>query len=372
MTGAPIGHVSRGNFRYLNGEDGQAKVAATIASTNLEPMYQDEYILGFQKQLSDHFSLGVRGIYRDLKTAIDDNCDYTALLEAIYAKDPNAHPVYPAPGFPYCRMFNPGSDAIWLTDVEDTGVLEEFTIPGARLSPEAKRKYSAIEFFFDGNWDKFFMQGSYTYAKSKGNTEGGVKSDIGQADTSVTQDFDYIELTVDTFGYLPNDRRHSLKLFGNYDITEEWAVGANVLVQSGRPINCLGVLDRDPLRAPGAAPRPDRAGYQPGTDNGYNPHPYGSSFMRCNNIPSAAWYFRAVAVDPEPGPERGLPPVLRRGPAVQDGPLQRVQLAEGDLGQRSCGSGGHRQCVGDLPAAAVVPGAARSSLHGAVRLLSNS
>lgn len=286
VTGAPTGLVSRGDFRYLNGEDGRAKVAATIASKNLEPMYQDEYILGFQKQLNENFSLGVRGIYRDLKTAIDDNCDYTALLEAIAAKDPTATPVYPSPGFPYCRMFNPGSDAIWLTDVENTGVLEEFTIPGARLSPEAKRKYSAIEFFFDGNWDKFFLQGSYTYAKSKGNTEGGVKSDIGQADTSVTQDFDYIELTVDTFGYLPNDRRHSLKLFGNYDITEEWAVGANLLVQSGRPTNCLGVLDRDPFlpEAPGVdGPDPDAT---PGQTN-YAPHPYGSSFHRCSTTGDA-------------------------------------------------------------------------------------
>jgi hypothetical protein len=101
----------------------------------------------------------------------------------------------------------------------------------------------------------------------------------------VTQDFDYIELTTDTYGYLPNDRRHSLKLFGNYEITEEWSVGANLLVQSGRPMNCLGTLDRDPLRAPGAPPRPDPVpGRQPG-DNGFNPHPYGSSFMRCNNLP---------------------------------------------------------------------------------------
>ena len=132
-----------------------------------------------------------------------------------------------------------------------------------------------MEFFVDGNWDKLFLQGSYTYAKSIGNTEGGVKSDIGQADTSVTQDFDYLELTVDTYGYLPNDRRHSLKLFGNYEITDEWSVGANILVQSGRPVNCIGVLDRDPNRAPGT----------PAIPATYNPHPYGSSFMRCNNLP---------------------------------------------------------------------------------------
>jgi hypothetical protein len=106
-----------------------------------------------------------------------------------------------------------------------------------------------------------------------------VKSDIGQADTNVTQDFDYIELTENTYGYLPNDRRHSLKLFGNYEITEEWSIGGNLLVQSGRPYNCIGVLDRDPGRDPGDPPS------LPPPDGTYNPHPYGASFMRCNNLP---------------------------------------------------------------------------------------
>ncbi|MCL1635322.1 TonB-dependent receptor [Luteimonas sp. SX5] len=276
VTGEPTGLTSWGNFRFVNGEFGTAKNPLTIASKNLDPMYQDEYILGFQKALNDNFSLGIRGIYRELKAAIDDNCDYTAILRAGgFAQDDDGHwlrngqeAVLPNAGFPYCRMFNPGEDAVFLTDFFNTGVLEETTVPGELLSPKAKRKYAALEFFFDGNWDKFFLQGSYTYAKSRGNTEGGVKSDIGQSDTNVTQDFDYLELTVDSYGYLPNDRRHSLKLFGNYEISDEWSVGANLLVQSGRPMNCLGVLDTDPV------------------EPGVQAHPYGSSFFRCDGIPT--------------------------------------------------------------------------------------
>jgi hypothetical protein len=251
-------------------------------------MYQDEYILGFQKALTDHLSLGIRGIYRELKQAIDDNCDYTAVLDANgfsatfdgagdfigFSNAAGDFALLPNPGFPYCRMFNPGKDAVFVTDLLGNGQLTTNVIPGARLSPKAKRNYSAMEFFVDGSWDNFFLQGSYTFAKSIGNTEGGVKSDIGQNDTSVTQDFDYIELTTDTYGYLPNDRRHSIKLFGNYTINDEWSVGANLLIQSGRPVNCIGVLDRDPARAPGAPPGP-----------GYDPHPYDAAFMRCNNLP---------------------------------------------------------------------------------------
>ena len=104
-----------------------------------------------------------------------------------------------------------------------------------------------MEFFWQGNWDRFFLQGSYTLAKSIGNSEGGVKSDIGQADTGTTQDFDWPELTLGSYGYLPNDRRHSLKLFGNFEITDEWSVGANLLVQSGRPVNCIGIYGNDPV-----------------------------------------------------------------------------------------------------------------------------
>jgi hypothetical protein len=300
ITGAPINPVARPNtFIYLNSEDGRAKNPLTVASQNLEPMYQDEYILGFQKMLNEHLSLGIRGIYRELKQAIDDNCDYTAVLDANgFVFDPDIGfvngngdvAVLPNPGFPYCRMFNPGSDPVYLTDLLENGQLTANVIPGSRLSPQAKRNYSAVEFFLDGTWDRFFLQGSYTYARSIGNTEGGVKSDIGQNDTSVTQDFDYLELTTDTYGYLPNDRRHSLKLFGNYEITDEWSVGGNLLVQSGRPVNCLGVFDRDPLRAPGTPPRPDTQVFDDdgnviSGDPGYDPHPYGSSFMQCNNLP---------------------------------------------------------------------------------------
>ena len=302
-TGAPTNAVRAGGFRFVNSEDGNPKDAETIASKNLKPMYQDEFILGFQKQLTDHVSLGARTVFRELKAAIDDNCDYTAVMAAggfsygynedaettgwFNAAGEQAH--LPGSAFPYCRMFNPGEDAVFVTDFLGNGVKTTVTVPGDTLSPKAKRNYKALEVFFEGSWDKLFLQGSYTWAKSIGNTEGGVKSDIGQSDTNVTQDFDYLALTTDTYGYLPNDRRHSFKLFGNYDLTDEFSVGFNALIQSGRPMNCLGVLDLDPRQ-----PLRDAQGniiIDPTDNNGdtvpdnpyhYSAHPYGSSFMRCS------------------------------------------------------------------------------------------
>lgn len=263
VTGAPTGLTLINNpnngrpIRYLNNEFGVGKDPTSISSENLQPMYQDEYILGFQKQLTDNFSLGVRAIHRDLKQAIDDQCDYRPLIAAGLAQGftadggifitpedktkPSDMAVY-NPGFAFCHMYNPGEDGIFNVDFNGDGTLEQVTIPADVLGPKAKRKYTAFEVFWEGNWDRWFLQGSYTFAKSIGNTEGGVKSDIGQADTSVTQDFDYPELMIGAYGYLPNDRRHSLKMFGNFEITDEWSVGANYLVQSGRPINCFGFL----------------------------------------------------------------------------------------------------------------------------------
>ncbi|HVK50691.1 MAG TPA: TonB-dependent receptor [Pseudoxanthomonas sp.] len=251
-SGAPIGATPcTAGFCYdtpfyANGEGGGAKDPNSIASTNLKPMYQDEYILGFQAQLTENLSAGVRGIYRELKRAIDDTCDVRPIYEWAEANGYDTVAVG-NPSFPYCRLYNPGSDGIWNIDVDGDGTTERVAIDGAALGPKAKRTYSALEFFWEGAWDKFFLQGSYTYAKSKGNTEGGVKSDIGQADTGTTQDFDYPELGLGSFGYLPNDRRHTFKLFGNWDITDEWSVGGNLLIQAGRPENCFGVYGNDPV-----------------------------------------------------------------------------------------------------------------------------
>ena len=261
VTGAPLGLTAIPNsFLYLNAETGEPKDARTIASKNLDPMYQDEFILGAQMAITQHQNVGARAIYRELKAAIDDNCDYAPVFAAGEAAglDP-AEFVLPSTGFPYCRMFNPGEDAIFLTDFTDNGTLTETRIDADLLSPKARRTYKALELFWDGTWDDTFIQASYTLAYSKGNTEGGVKSDIGQQDTSITQDFDYKELMVDSYGYLPNDRRHAMKVFGSYSFSDELAVGSNLLVQSGRPKNCLGVLF------------PFHGGI----------HPYGSSFFRC-------------------------------------------------------------------------------------------
>ncbi|KGQ18788.1 Oar protein [Lysobacter dokdonensis DS-58] len=262
-TGAPTGLDPISNISYLNNEFGTAKNPNAVTSGDLKPMYQDEYILGFQKQLTDHMSLGVRGIYRDLSSGIDDTCDWRPVRDwglrngfvlgedgnpfiTVGDKESANQMAFLNPGFAGCRLYNPGRAATFQMDVNGDGVFENVALTAEELGQKAKRTYKAVEIFAEGHWDKFFIQGSYTWAKSLGNSEGGVNSNLGQADTGTTVDFDYPELMYGAYGYLPNDRRHSLKLFGNYELNDQWSVGANLLVQSGRPVSCIGVYGNDP------------------------------------------------------------------------------------------------------------------------------
>ncbi|MDQ3160330.1 MAG: TonB-dependent receptor, partial [Pseudomonadota bacterium] len=118
VTGTPIGLGSKIGPQSVNGSldppDSQ-----TLAVDDLEPMYQDEYILGMQMQLNDNFSLGVRGIKRDLKQAIDDWCDYAGLAAYLTTIGKTFSP---GAKFNYCMLFNPGSDLVINGDVDGDGV----------------------------------------------------------------------------------------------------------------------------------------------------------------------------------------------------------------------------------------------------------
>jgi hypothetical protein len=72
-----------------------------------------------------------------------------------------------------------------------------------------------------------------------------VKSDNAQDDAGITQNFDQPGLVDNSFGRLPNDRPHTIKAWGSYQINDRFLVGANYLIQSGRPISCFGLHPTD-------------------------------------------------------------------------------------------------------------------------------
>ncbi|MCC7634829.1 TonB-dependent receptor [Stenotrophomonas rhizophila] len=253
VTGKPniTGSLDGGaNDNVVNGSDGHAPDPRSIASKGLKPYTQDEVILGYEQKLQsgnrwvDGWTLGAKLTWRRINNVIDDTCDsralYNAARNAGYDLSNWDNPWEVPSGLPGCWIYNPGEDLNVSLDVDGDGKVDDITVPGEELGPKAKRSYRSLTLTADRQGERWYASVNYTWAKLNGNYEGLVKSTNGQTDTGTTSDFDFKELMYGADGYLFNDRRHSFKLYGSYDLTDEWQLGANLLIQSGTPITCLG------------------------------------------------------------------------------------------------------------------------------------
>jgi hypothetical protein len=211
---------------------GEVPDTRSIVDQDLDPMYQDEYIIGYEAAFAENWSWGVRGIRRELNGAIDD-MEISGYLDDTYGCHAASY-----------ILGNPGEVATIGADTNcDGSINETIDLDLAELGyPEGQRSYNAVELTLARMWDgKWFMNASYTWSQSYGNIEGLVKSDNAQDDAGITQDFDFPELMDGAYGYLPNDRRHTFKAYGAYALTENFRLGANFTLSSGRPLNAFGI-----------------------------------------------------------------------------------------------------------------------------------
>lgn len=247
-TGVPTGLTPLGNGPYSsNNEFGQAPDPRTVAAKGLKSHYQDEMILGMQQAIGSSWNWGARLQYRDLKSAIDDQCDNRPMIKYMEENNIAIDPDYSYS--PDCRLFNPGESNTMLLDLPDAaGSPELVAVPYSKedMGMYLKRKYIgldlSLEHPFDGKW---YGRIDYTISHNFGNDEGQLNSDIGQGDVSQTTLFDHKELMAYGGGNLPNDRRHVLKAYGYYQLTPEWQFGGTLVAKTGRPKSCLGYLPSD-------------------------------------------------------------------------------------------------------------------------------
>lgn len=191
-----------------------------------EPFHKNEVIIGYERALTDDLAMAIRGTYREVGEALDDYCGA------------RSHPFF-------CTALNPGQDARFAIDADLDGFIDGpdayvFATAEEIALPEAKNEYLGINTELRYRKDDLNLNFSYTWSRSTGNFEGAVKSDIAQPDAGITQDFDFPALHDGAFGYQPNDRRHVFKLFGSYNVTEDWTIGFNSTLSSGRPLNTFG------------------------------------------------------------------------------------------------------------------------------------
>ncbi|WP_218353069.1 TonB-dependent receptor [Alteromonas lipotrueiana] len=241
VSGAPVG-IAPVNGSVENSQTTSSVSAVptkkTFQAQEADPFARDEFILGYQFTVNDSLTAEITGTYREVTSALDDYC-------GIYA-------------YPYCVMLNPGEDMSWFKDgyywdgekldesklnlfdgEADEGSLTTHSAETLQL-PEGKNEYTSVQFKLNYIEDNYRLNFQYTWARSVGNFEGAVKSDIDQADAGITQDFDFPALMDGADGYQPNDRRHTFKLYGSYDVTEDLVVGFNSSLQSGRPLTAFG------------------------------------------------------------------------------------------------------------------------------------
>ncbi|MEP7706194.1 TonB-dependent receptor [Paraglaciecola sp. 25GB23A] len=220
--------------------DGDVPSKDSIVDTSTDPMFSDEFIAGYQFQLTDEWSMAVQGTYRELSTTIEDvaiDFGFNKYLEREFDRSCEE-----CSGFHYYVLTNPGTD---LTFTADDGV--QYTIPADDLNyPESIRKYAAVDVTFEKAWDGvWLLNAAYTWSHSWGNNEGYIRSDNGQDDAGLTTLFDQPGLLDGANGNLPNDRRHAVKVFGSYQVTESLNVGVNMQWQTGRPKNAFGYHPTD-------------------------------------------------------------------------------------------------------------------------------
>ncbi len=214
---------------------------ATVADPNLKPMNQDELILGLQRALSPSLSYGVKYTKRRINAGMDDYCGTAPIAK--WAKE-QGYTKFDWKSLAGCVLMNPGEDLTLMMDLNGDGKLVRGTIPAKYLGvAKYERLYDALEFSLERPFDGKWMSGaSYVWSKSRGSAEGYVQSNLNQGDAGITQDFDFGSFTDGAYGYLPNDRRHQLKLYGFYRYNENWVMGINSRLNSGRATSCLGYV----------------------------------------------------------------------------------------------------------------------------------
>lgn len=237
---------------------GQPVAVDAAVAQNLKPQSEDEFILGYEKRIS-RWRFNVYATYTRLNEVLEDSAIDGAVNKYCTANGITGCDAIWT-GFTQYVLNNPGQPITvqLAAPINGESTPRTVTLTPAQLGyPRAKRTYKAIAFEVGREFDGHFeLNGSYVLSWTKGNYEGGVKTDNGQSDTGLTEDFDQPGLTNGTYGYSPNDRRHVFKLWGSYAPTKSLTFGFNFSATSPRHYGCIGMVPSsvDPYaRAYGAA-----------------------------------------------------------------------------------------------------------------------
>lgn len=166
---------------------------------NLEGQYSDEFSLGYQILFWDHYKFGIQGLYRTLRSAVEDVMNFDA----------------------------------WRFDVGNPGkgLLKDW--------PAAKREYTALILMLESYaFTNFNFRASYVLSRNYGNYAGLYDNFTRTLYSNQNRDFDDMKTAKENMtGLLPNDRTHIFKFSGSYNFFDDLDAGIIFSAQSGTPLS---------------------------------------------------------------------------------------------------------------------------------------
>ena len=184
---------------------------------NLKGQFVDEFLLGYDYEVTSNLAVGIKGTYRNLGRVIED----------MLVPDQNNY-----------FVTNPGQSL-----GAKGGTINGDTVP----VPKPTRRYTGIELHaqkhFSNNY-QFYT--SYIWSRLKGNYDGTFQDSTGQLDPNINSAYDYADFEVNNAGggFLSNDRTHTLKFYGSYTIPNGFAHGLELGLAthyySGVPLTAMG------------------------------------------------------------------------------------------------------------------------------------
>jgi hypothetical protein len=251
--------------------------------TNFVPgakqQYQDEYVVGFEREFKGGVIIGARYVDRRVQRVLEDVAALTVggantgvdffgnplhqdfLLGnpsrnldafqntlcfdglAVTTEDPTQEDTDPnSPTFTLGCLASGAGSAAGSGYAPNGGSAGPDGLPDG--FPDAVRHYRAFEFSlekrFAKNWQ---LAGNWRISKLEGNYEGLFRNDNGQTDPNISSlfDFPFSNNLGDQFtpGVLPTDRRHITNLHASYLFDSGFNLGVGWRLQSGYPVDRL-------------------------------------------------------------------------------------------------------------------------------------
>ena len=165
-------------------EASMSSASTFLAHTDLKPPVSDEWNLGLTQAMSDNFAFDVTWIHKFARG---------------FWEDDEVNQIWNEEGTDVIGTRNGVNEAIYRLRTSDT----RYT------------KFDALEFSVNGDFENWWLAGSYTWSKAVGTNDDQVATML----MDVTPQIQYED------GYLSYDRTHAVKFYGTKQRDDLWQLG---------------------------------------------------------------------------------------------------------------------------------------------------